>query len=219
VEDTQAARALANAKHPGTVLITTQGNHAGTVIKAYRLDADDDAARLDELAEAAGHTRPAPDEAARDAMGADYTDRWHHSDLYQLLLAQHQGVPASALALEQPAPAAPPEPVQADQPARGVVQTADVADQFRAITSGLADLSQEPSNPRNRMYSLLAERPTWGLSVMEIGAQLAKENIGVARQTIHRWLDEDIKAGRIKRSGQPGSAGARYLMRRDGGQD
>jgi hypothetical protein len=216
VEETQAARLLANARHAGTVLITTQaGGKHGTVMKAYRLDADDDADRLDDLAETAGHTRPAPDDAARRVMGEAYDKRWHRSDLYNLLLARHEGIPESQLAQIE-AGGVQPEP----EPARSPVAVSDLAGEFRAIVSEqLGDVDSEPPSPRNRMYALLAERPVFGLSVVEIVATLTKEGIGVTRQTVHRWLAEDIDQGRVARYGSAQTPGSRYKLRRDGGQD
>lgn len=210
VDNVHAARLLSHAQHAGSVLVTLPGQTEQELIKVYRLDADDDAQRIDELAEAAGNTVAHPSQLDLDAMGADYADRWERSELYQLMLAQHQGVPRSDLAPAQAAPA------QEAAPARTALATPDVNDEFAAITAQLGDIGQDKPDPRNRMYALLAEKPLFGMSVLEIGAALKRDGLGVARETVHRWLRQDIDAGKIEHKGA--GPGSRYLLRRDGSQ-
>jgi hypothetical protein len=47
------------------------------------------------------------------------------------------------------------------------------------------------------MLQLLQESGVKGMSVSAIGCALDAENLSVARQTLHRWLAEDLAAGKV----------------------
>jgi hypothetical protein len=207
VDSPIAARLLAQARHPGSVLVTLPGKVQPVLVKAYRLDIENaaDARRLDEFAEAAGRTLASPDPLALAVMGDRYAKRWERSSLFRLLRDQR------AAAGPPPAPAAP---------AIGGTRTTtvpEVAQEFRAIMEG-SGLETGPADPRARMYALLAGVPFAGLSVAEIALRLDRDGMTVTRQTIHGWLRDDIDQGLVIRMGQPRSAYARYKLRQDGGQ-
>jgi hypothetical protein len=205
-DDAAAARLLSRLRHPGTGLVTLPGVKPA-VVKFYRLDAGEpeDAARIDHLAAVAGMSRPEPDALALATMGDRYASRWDRSELYRNLRAEFLGVAGQEVTTAPPA-GAPAGQVTA--PA-GQVGGQDVAQEFARIM-GEEGLAGQP-NPRDRMYALLAERPAWGLSVMEIHGTLSREGLGVDRGTIHRWLRQDIANGKVERTGAEG-AGSRYKL-------
>jgi hypothetical protein len=86
-----------------------------------------------------------------------------------------------------------------------------VSDEFARMMQAEGMAGAKPDS-RGRMYALLAEVPNVGLSVLEIGARLERERIGVDRGTIHRWLRADLEAvpPRIVKRGD--GQGARYLL-------
>jgi hypothetical protein len=204
-DDTRAARLLASLQHPGSAIVWKPGRTSPMPLRFYRLDPenDSDAKRIDELARVAGHTRPGPDTLSASAMGADYTDRWERSSLYQTLAAQHAGLSGADIA-----PAGPDTTATATATRRDVKPVPDTtAADFAAIMSAEGLAGSKP-DPKARMFSLMGERPIFGLSVVEIEAVLRKENMGVRRETIHRWLKAEIEGGTVERTGQ--GVGSRY---------
>jgi hypothetical protein len=201
-DDVSAARLIARLRHPGTGIVWHRGDRGAVPVKFFRLDADDDADLLRRLATVAGRTRPALDALSEQAMGSAYTERWQRSELYQRLGAVSPAAPELAALAQQAAPPPAPPKASADE----------VAQQFRDILAQNPDLGAAKPDPRGRMYALLADKPVMGLSVMEIAAALTRDGLGVARETIHRWLREDIAKGIIRRSGEPGEVGSRYLL-------
>lgn len=77
-DDQRAARLLSKLMSSGSMIIW-DGNRAPMPVKAYRLDADDDADRITQIATDTGWIRPAPDKLTADAMGEDYAKRWERA--------------------------------------------------------------------------------------------------------------------------------------------
>lgn len=204
-DDTAAARLIAALQHPGTGTVWRRGQRGVEPVKFYRLDpaVPADLNRIHALAEVAGHTRPAPDPLAQQAMGDGYTRRWERSELYQRVAADSPAADELRQLPHPMKPAPPPVPLAQDADQN--------ADEFRAMLERAGMLSERP-DPRGRMYALLAELPQFGLSVVEIGSKLTAEGIGVARETIHGWLREDLDKGVVFRRGKAGTVGARYVL-------
>jgi hypothetical protein len=202
-DDAAAQRLVARLRHPGTGIIWLPGSARPQPVKFYRLDAgeDDDAAKIRRFAVAAGHHRPALDPLALAAMGDRYTRRWERSALYQQLAQQSPAAEELAAVPHPDKPLPPPAPMAA----------AAVSDEFARMMQAEGMAGAKPDS-RGRMYALLAEVPNVGLSVLEIGARLERERIGVDRGTIHRWLRADLEAvpPRIVKRGD--GQGARYLL-------
>lgn len=202
VTDNQAVvRLLAGAPYPGVVVIEAPGQRDAVLTKVYRLDGDDDAALIDRLAERAGHSRPEPDAGALQVFGDRYANRWTRSDLYQLLLADFHARTGRA-----PLPAPPTTPHTAPPPG-AVAAVADLdVNQEAAELFAAAGLTGGKPDPEGRMWALLADRPTLGLSVIEIMWALDREGLGVHRSTVYRWLNRAESEGKVRRSSGDGDA-------------
>jgi S-DNA-T family DNA segregation ATPase FtsK/SpoIIIE len=190
-DDTAAAKLLASLIHAGTGLIWRPGRKVPVATKFFRLDPAEEAdmRKVIRLATAAGMSRPAPDPGALAAAGPDYGTRWERSPLYRRLLEEATPEVRAAIAVADPPPPAPKP-----------LTPAEVKDAFAEMMTAEGMDTGKP-DPRGRMYSLIADKPMFGLSVMVIFTTLQKEGIGVARETIHRWLADDIKDGKIERIG------------------
>ena len=205
-DDTAAARLLARLTQPGTGIIWTPGDSRPVPMRWYRLDPafPEDLARIDQLAQKAGRTRPAPDQLAQNAMGDAYTRRWERSDLYQRIGAESPAAEELARLPHPGKPVPPPVRIPAD-PARD-------SEVFRAMMEA-ENLGGMKPDPRGRMYALLAGRPILGLDVAEICATLRREGLGVDRTTVHRWLRQDIDKGDVERIGSKDDGlGSRYRL-------
>jgi len=222
-DDVHAAALLASLVHPGTGLVWRPGRETPQPLKFWRLDPDldrphgrADLARIHELAAVAGMTRPCPDDAAIAVMGDAYTERWERSGLYRTIagesfLDRRGGVAVAAPPAAMMFPGAPPPPPEPPRTTFDeLIEAPELAD-----LAALAPPPEGGSAARSRMYALLAEKRIWGLSVGEIGTQLRASGLGVDKSTIHKWLREDMAAGRIRKSdtsrGHP-----RYLLADEG---
>jgi hypothetical protein len=176
-DDINVARLLPRLTHPGSGLRSQDGRNAMPV-KFYRLEYD----RIDAIAAELGHRRPAPDQVLAEALGEDYELRWTQERAGHIrgfaratyVAARKGGEPAGD----------------------------DVDREFRALTAGVqpgvADAELAAMNPsRRRMLELLGEAGVRGMTPTGIGERLEAEGLGVARQTVQRWLTEEKDAGRV----------------------
>jgi hypothetical protein len=202
-DDAAAARLLSRLRHPGTGIVWLPGVRKPLPVKFYRLDAEneEDVAKMHKLATAAGRHRPVPDALALEAMGDAYTRRWERSALYQMLAQDSKQAEELAQVPHPDKPVPPPPPMP----------QAQVADVFAEMMAAEGLAGGKP-DPRGRMYAMLAGFPQAGLGVWEIGERLKRENLGVARETIHRWLREDMDATPPKILKRGEGKGARYRL-------
>lgn len=176
-DDINVARLLPRLVHPGSGLRSQDGRNARPV-KFYRLEFD----RIDGIAEELGHRRPEPDQVLATALGEDYELRWTQER------AGH--IPGFARAAYVAARRASDD------------QGVDVDREFDALTAGVeagqADEELAALSPgKRRMLELLGKAGVRGMTPAAIGDALKAEGLGVERQTIHNWLNEQIDAGRV----------------------
>lgn len=172
-DDSRIAVDLARLEHPGSGIVS-QGKSGRVVpVKFYKLEHED----IGPIAEKWGWIVGALDPLTEAALGDDYAHRWDYDR------AGHLAGPAP-----KPAPKVTAPPGSDDA-------------EFQSIISGLRDLDEpveDAGHPSHtRMLQLLRESGVKGMSVMAIGRALDAENMSVARQTLHRWLAEDLAAGRV----------------------
>lgn len=177
-DDSSIARILPKLKHPGTGIVSDNGRVAP--VKFDRMEPD----RIAEIAEALGDRRPEPDAVLAAALGDDYAARW------TMERAGH--IPGFAHA--------------ARAAGRGDAQPGadDYDRKFEEIAAANQDLAEDgaqSSGPgRRRMLELLGSAGVMGMTPDHIGRKLDAEGLGVVRQTIHKWLDAEIKAGRVTKA-------------------
>ena len=177
-DDTSVARILPKLRHAGAGIVS-DGDAKVSPVKFDRLDPG----RVDEIAEALGDRRPEPDEMLTAALGGDYARRW------TMERAGHIPGFARAAVLHGGGAAAGPGGDDYDR-------------KFEEIRrEGLSDLEGEDGKAvhpaRARMLALLAESGVMGMTPVRIGQRLEAEGAGVARQTIQKWLAEELDAGRV----------------------
>lgn len=172
-DDASVARLLPKLKHPGSGLVSDDKRTAP--VKFYRLENE----RIAEIAEALGDRRPEPDAVLAAALGEDYAARW------TMERAGH--IPGFARAARVGA-------------REGTAPGEDDYDRrFEEITAGL-DGGEDDSGvhpARRRMLELLSRAGVMGMTPAAIGARLEAEGAGVARQTIQKWLAEELEGGRV----------------------
>ena len=183
-DDVRIAADLARLRYPGTGII--QQGKQGRVLPAkfYRIEYQ----AIGPIAERYGWIRPGPDRLLEDALGADYATRWSRGPAARIRGGgRHQ-------------PAAAPAGIAAPSGSAG--------EQLARVTSGRAMIRpgvtrpgppEETGHPdRRRMAAMLRAAGVRGMTASRIGEQLAADGREVARQTIHRWLTEEVAAGRVE---------------------
>lgn len=172
-DDASAARLLPKLKHPGSGIVSDHDTRVAPV-KFYRLEPAD----VTHLAEELGDRRPEPDAVLTAAFGDDYARRWSHER------AGH--IPGFRRAMATTG---------------GGSGDDDVRQQFEAIVAGagLGDPGEDDrAHPaRARMLELLRRAGVMGMTPKTIARQLDAEQLGVNRQTLHRWLREEKDTGRV----------------------
>jgi hypothetical protein len=172
-DDSRIAVDLARLDHRGSGIVS-QGKSGRVVpVKFFRLDHDD----IGPIAERWGWIQGGPDPVTEAALGEDYARRWD---------SDRAGHLAGRAATARAKVTAPPGSDDAE---------------FAAIISDLGDIDQPVEDAghvsHTRMLQLLRESGVKGMSVMAIGRALDAEGMSVARQTLHRWLAEDLAAGKV----------------------
>jgi hypothetical protein len=149
-------------------------------VKFYRIEPDD----ITQIATSAGWIRPEPDPLLAEAFGEVYERRWTDRGGYLV-------------------PSAPSR-------AQTVTPPGMAADEFEAIMSrsGITDLpvimpgdddaTAAPARKRMRDFIRRSPGPVTPKMITDL---LARENMGVARQTVQRWLAEGARAGLIEQAG------------------
>jgi hypothetical protein len=178
-DNSSVARILARLRHPGSGVISNKARPM-VPVKFYRLPYE----QVDALAAELGHRRPQPDDVLEQALGEDYARRWDADRAGHLA-----GYSRAAARWAD------------DKPLKNV----DVSREFDAITEGLdvdVDEDQAAAHPaRLRMLELLRAKGVMGMTNRAIEGQLEAEEIGVARQTISKWLRQELEAGRVEKGG------------------
>src|SRR5215831_1403984 len=164
-DDVRAQRLLTALQNPGTGLITSR-HVTGTAGKFYRLVPE----RVEEIAGQTGWLRPEPDPAATAALGETYATRW---DRAAVLMDQWRSMPAPGATS-----------LTTGRPADG---------DFERIIASVEDPEFRIHPARRRMREIVGEAGFVGIRVSAIERQLNKERMGVARETISRWLAADAK--------------------------
>jgi hypothetical protein len=187
-DDPDAAKTLSHITEPGSGLAKVFGK-VSPVLHFYRItDGHPDpetgqstADRITPVALWAGsvNVRPQLDDATMLAMGDAYAQRWTRPH-GQELLAQWRG--------------------QA-----GVKPPLDPGDDENLKRIAHLDFDPEaPVDPRHaRMREILIERRWQGATVARLTRQLANEGLTTPRETVHKWLREDEKAGMCRRGTKP----------------
>ena len=110
--------------------------------------------------------------------------------------AVHSPVPGSALP-GSAAPGAPAGYPAATRPAGMAGSTGERLVEFTAAAApGSAADAAHPGRPR--MVAMLRKAGVRGMTVRAIAEQLATDGPEVAHQTVHRWLTEELAAGRVE---------------------
>lgn len=178
-DNSSVARILARLRHPGSGVISNKARPM-TPVKFYRLEHD----KVDGLAAELGHRRPEPDAVLAAALGEDYARRWD-ADRAGHLAGYSRAAARWADAV----------------PLRGV----DVSREFDALTEGIdgdVDEDQAAVHPaRARMLVMLRAKGVMGMTPRAIESQLEADGLGVARQTIMRWLKDELEAGQLEKGG------------------
>lgn len=117
--------------------------------------------------------RPRLDRLTATALGTDYAQRWARASQSGVIR-----VPAGALSQGSAAYSSGGDPSR-----------------FESVIAGLEDPERELHPGRVRMREYLASRGPLGSGVAQIMSVLEHEGIGVARETVHRWLAEDRDEG------------------------
>ena len=214
-DDIQIAADLARLRHPGTGIVQ-QGKYGRVLpVKFYRIEHE----AIASIAEQSGAIRPDPDPLLAEALGPDYVTRWERA-LASRAPGTAQAAPAVQAAVRQAtAAAAPPAPAQtrpAAQPpaaaplprrrpsaAAGVGpggQRGSTFERLAEFTAAAAPGSAaDAAHPgRQRMLAMLERAGVRGMTVRAIAEQLATDGPEVAHQTVHRWLTEELAAGRVE---------------------
>lgn len=157
------------------------------------------------IAARTGPYRPVPDEHLAEAMGEAYENRWKRMepllDQWRETAAEWRedaGVPDS----DRDAVPAGKRAAVAERPAPG----GDVDQQFREIVAGIGDLDGggRKDAARVRMLSMLRQAGPGGMRVGMLQKQLAAEaaatgspELAVHRNTLHKWLKQELELGRV----------------------
>lgn len=183
-DDPHAAKTLSHITEPGSGLAKVLRDIAGP-LHFYRItDGHPDPEtgqptvdRITPIALWAGDIRPQLDDRTMEAMGDAYAQRWTRE--HGLALKREWGAAAGV----RPAP--------------------DPDDAFGQIVAQIED-PEAPVDPRRkRMREILIERRWQGATVGRLGTRLANEGLTTPRETLHRWLADDEKAGMCRRGGRP----------------
>jgi hypothetical protein len=182
-DNVRIAADLARLRYPGTGIVQ-QGQQGRVLpVKFYRIEHE----AIGGIAERGSAIRPGPDPLLEEALGEDYARRWH-ADRAAKIIASHQlsaaiAAPVPEAALESPAP-------QPASPAPASPAPASPAP---------ASPAPEQSEPgRRRMAAMLQAAGVRGMTIRSIADQLAADGLDVAHQTIYRWLNEELVAGRAQ---------------------
>ena len=175
-DDQAAAKLLGKIKTPGAGLLFDNG-HVSQPVKFYRCD-EETVARI---AQQTGQHRPDLDAGTAAAMGEVYARRWAPERAGHLV------------AKAAPAPA--------DDGTGGV---------FAEIVAGLSetegvegDLGGDlVSTARERMRQIVRRHRFSGVGPTVVALQLRSEGHDTARETVHRWLAEDVAAGVLAKKGR-----------------
>jgi hypothetical protein len=179
-DDVRIAADLARLRHPGSGIVQ-QGKDGRVVpVKFYRIEHE----AISQIAEGFGPIRPGPDKLLEDALGEDYATRWlpHR-------VAKIPGV-GSRLVI----PAGTPAPKGHPEPARAWLTAAGVPLPGRRAPA----LGDEGHAARRHMMVMLKSAGVKGMTIRGISDQLIADGQGMAHQTIHRWLSEEVAAGRVQ---------------------
>lgn len=198
-------------------LVLSSGDSRTVPGRGYFVD-DESETVIPDLAAARTWIRPDLDDRAAADAGEDYATRWAHDRIAHLL---DGSTPAVA---EQPAAASgstvtatrpttyrqPPTPEEylaqhglggpppEDEWDRGLRELIGEVPASPLAATEATD-APEMSAARSRMYEILAANPERGVSVGELVDTLGREGHGTARQTVSRWLKEDVEAKSVER--------------------
>jgi hypothetical protein len=162
-DEVRAQKLMAALQHQGTGLITSR-HSPGAAGKFWRLEPS----RVEEIARQTGWIRPEPDPRATEALGAAYATRWERA---APLIDQWRAMPAPGASLSM-----------VRQPG-----------EFERIVARMEDPEERLHPARRRMREIVSEAGFVGIRVYAVERQLRKERMGVARETISRWLSADAK--------------------------
>jgi hypothetical protein len=193
-DDVKIAADLARLRHPGTGIVQ-QGKQGRVLpVKFFRIEHE----AISAIAERGSQIRPGPDPLLEAALGEDYARRWDFD--------RAQKIPGvSSRAMVPAAIAAPvPEPVLDPAPEELVRSPAEEAAPEELVRSPAEEAAPGPPGPeqaepaRRRMTAMLQAAGVRGMTIRAIAEQLAAGGQEVAHQTIYRWLNEELVAGRAQ---------------------
>lgn len=176
-DDVRIATDLARLLHPGSGIVQ-QGKDGRVVpVKFYRIEHE----AISQIAEEFAQIRPRPDKLLEDALGEDYATRWQpHRTAKVPGLRSRPMVPAGIGA-----------------------SNGRTSEQRVTLTAGLhgtgSRMPGDEGHPaRQRMVTMLKAAGVRGMTIRAISDQLGAGGQETAHQTIHRWLTEEMAAGRVE---------------------
>jgi hypothetical protein len=178
-DNVHIAADLAGLVHPGSGIVQYKNGRVARV-KFYRILPED----IAQIAALAGHWRPDPDQRLAEGFGDAYPDRWGRAEW--LIGAQ---VPARSKVIAPPG-------MDEDEFQRIVRTKLSDVDALGDVAAAAVAVSP----PRQRMRNFIrsqSQNGRRGVRTGAIGRLLDAEKMGVSRQTIHNWLNEDEAAGLI----------------------
>jgi len=193
-DDVHVAADMTRLRHPGTGIVQQGKQRRVLPVKFFRIEHED----ISGLAERWSAIRPGPDPLLEEALGDDYARRWD-PDRAARITASHRtsaAIPAPVPEAALPELAVPelalPEPVLPEPvlPEPGLPELAS------AEPAGAGPDQAEPG--RRRMAAMLQAAGVRGMTIRSIADQLAADGLDVAHQTIYRWLNEELVAGRAQ---------------------
>jgi hypothetical protein len=176
-DDIKIAADLARLRHPGTGIVQ-QGKQGRVLpVKFFRIEHE----AISAIAERGSMIRPGPDPLLEAALGEDYARRWDYDRAQKIPGVSSRAMVPAAIAAPVPEPV--PEPL---------------------VLSPAERAGRDPSGPqraepaRRRMIAMLQAAGVRGMTIRAIAEQLAADGQEVAHQTIYRWLNEELVAGRAQ---------------------
>jgi FtsK/SpoIIIE family len=187
-DNVKIAADLARLRYPGTGIVQ-QGKQGRVLpVKFFRIEHD----AISEIAERGSMIRPGPDPLLEEALGEDYARRWDFDRARKIPgVFSRSTVPA---AIPAPVPGAVLEPAPEPFALAPAVSEQDPAGPEQPEQPE----AEQPEPARRRMAAMLQAAGVRGMTIRAIAEQLAADGQDVAHQTIYRWLNEELVAGRAQ---------------------
>jgi len=183
-DDQIAIKNLARLSEPGCAILWRKNGRVQP-FKVYRIEEAD----IAEVCRRAHLWRPAPDPLLEEAFGDPYRERWTHRGQY---LLPGGGQPKMKVV-------APPG-MDEDEFER-IVRTKLYDVDVPMPDDGDGD---QASDARKAYRDYAKRRGASGFSPSQVVKVLETKGMGVTRQTVHNWLNEDLGLGLVEKVGNYG---------------